>query len=256
LSPDSSGWASAGSHRYQDIDGHAAGERAAQKAIAGRNPQPIEAKPYTVILEPAALSEILSFLAWSLDAKAADEGRSAFAGKAGQQIGVPEIDLSSIPNHPQCPVAPFGADGMPSPTVQWIEGGVLRNLAHSRYWAQKMNRPYTGFPTNLIMSGSEASLEDMVASTEYGLLVTRFWYIRYVDPMKLLLTGMTRDGLFLIRDGRIASGVKNLRFNESPLRMLPRVRQLGVPQVVTVHGPAYLPAMKVDEFTFSSATAF
>lgn len=256
MAEDSSGWASSGSHRLDNVQVVATAERAAEKAAAGRKPKSIEAKPYTVILEPAAAAELLAFVAWSLDAKAADEGRSAFTGKLGSKLGVSELTIASVPDHPVCPGSPFAADGMPSPTVHWVRSGVLENLAHSRYWAAKMNRPYTGSPTNIIVDGRDATVDDMIQSTERGLLVTRFWYIRFVDPMKLLLTGMTRDGLFLIEDGRVVSGVKNLRFNESPLRMFERIVALGQPEAVRGYGAAYVPPMKVDEFAFSSTTAF
>lgn len=256
ISPTSSGWASTGSVRATDLDPVAVAERAAQKALQGANPQSVEAKPVTVILEPAAVAELLMFLAWSLDAKAADEGRSAMTGRLGTTIGVPAVTIRSNPRDPRCPTTPFDEDGMPLGQVTWIDGGILRNLAHTRYWAQKMGRAFTGMPTNVIMDGGDRSLSEMITGTEDGLLVTRFWYIRYVDPMKLLLTGMTRDGLFQIKNGEVQGGVKNLRFNESPLRMLERVVGIGRPEPVWLYRPALVPPLKVEGFTFSSATAF
>jgi len=256
IGPDSSGWAERFSWRRSDVDPVAAAERAAAKALAARAPEAIEPNRYTVILEPAAVAEFLAFLLWSLDAKAADEGRSAFSGKLGERILGENITLESRASHPECPGWPFGPDGAPTPDVTWVRNGVLENLAHTRYWAQKSGRPYTGTPVNLLVSGGEASLDELIASTEDGILVTRFWYIRFVDPMKLLLTGMTRDGLFRIRDGKIAGGLKNMRFNESPLRALNHVAALGRPEVCGDYYGAFVPPMKIEGFTFTSGTAF
>ncbi len=256
MSPDSSGWASDGAFRLQDVAHLDAARRAAQKAVAGRTPEPIEAEPSTVILEPAATAELLEFVAWSLDAKAADEGRSAFSGRLGHRIAVPGVAITSDPMHDQCPATPFDADGTPLPKVEWVADGVLANLSSSRFWAQKTGRPYTGRPTNLLMAGTDRGLAKMIEDTPSGILVTRFWYIRFVDPMKLLLTGMTRDGLFRIRDGRVAGGLKNMRFNESPLRMFERITGIGQAQVVAGYGRGMAPPLRVDGFTFSSGTAF
>jgi predicted Zn-dependent protease len=256
MTDNSSGWAEGISHAVADVDPNAVADRAVGKAVTARNPRDMEARPYTVILEPAALAEMLAFFAWSLDAKAADEGRSALSGKLGQRIGVDGLTILSDPTHPQCPGLPFIEDGMPTPTVRWVDKGMLANLSHSRYWSQKAGRPFTGQPTNLIMEGTDTPLQRLIAQTSAGLLVTRFWYIRFVDPMKLLLTGMTRDGLFEIRDGEIVGGVKNMRFNESPLRMFQNIVAIGKPETASGYGRGYVPAVKVDNFNFSSATAF
>lgn len=256
IGEDSSGWAAAEHEDWRTLDVEALAGRAASKALAARQPWAFEPRPCTVILEPAAVAELLAFLAWSLDAKAADEGRSAFSSKLGTQIAVPRISLRTEPTHPECPTMPFSGDGMPQPSVDWIRDGVLTNLSHSRFWAQKSGRPYTGRPVNMLMPGSDKSLDQIVADTDEGLLVTRFWYIRFVDPMKLLVTGMTRDGLFRVENGQIVHGVRNLRFNESPLRMLERVVEMGVPQRTAGYVPGLIPPLKVEGFTFSSATAF
>ncbi|HSV72334.1 MAG TPA: TldD/PmbA family protein [Chthonomonadales bacterium] len=256
IGPDSSGWAEHTSWKRSGIDPKAAAERAAAKAAAARAPEAIEPGNYTVILEPAAVAEFLAFMLWSLDAKAADEGRSAFSGRLGQRIVGENITIESRAAHAERPGLPFASDGMPTPDVAWVRNGVLENLAHTRFWAAKTGRPYTGTPVNLLIPGGDASLEDLVASTGDGILVTRFWYIRFVDPMKLLLTGMTRDGLFRIRDGRICGGLKNMRFNESPLRALNRVVALGRPEVCGDYYGACVPPMKVESFAFTSGTEF
>jgi predicted Zn-dependent protease len=199
---------------------------------------------------------MLEFMAWSMDAKEADEGTSAFMGKLGAGVAGTGITVSSQPDHPACPGAPFADDGMPSSTVDWVRDGLVANLATSRYWAQHTGRAYTGFPSNLLMQGGAGGLDDLVAGTSDGILVTRFWYIRFVDPMKLLLTGMTRDGLFRIRDGEIVGGLRNLRFNDSPLRMLANTVEIGTPVPAGTYLPALIPALKVDGFTFTSGTAF
>ena len=129
-------------------------------------------------------------------------------------------------------------------------------MVTSRFWGEKTGKPPTGHPTNLILEGGRSSLEEMIRATERGVLVTRFWYIRFVDPMSLLLTGMTRDGLFWIEKGRIRNGLKNMRFNESPFRTLKQVEELGSPVLTGEYLPALVPPMKVSGFTFSSGTTF
>ncbi len=256
ITDSSSGWAERSAVAMADIAPTAIAERAVGKALAARSPKDLEARPYTVILEPAAVAELLAFFAWSLDAKAADESRSALSGKLGERIGVPNLTIVSDPSRPQCPAAPFVEDGMPAPVVTWVRQGTLTSLSHSRYWAQKSGRSFTGRPTNLIMDGAESSLQKLISQTSAGLLVTRFWYIRFVDPMKLLLTGMTRDGLFEIRDGEIVGGAKNMRFNESPLRVFENIVAMGVQEPASGYARCLVPALKVDNFAFTSGTAF
>lgn len=254
MTEDSSGWAEQTHEEMHRITPEAVAQRAADKAETARHPQEIAPGDYTVVLEPAAIAELLAYMAWSMDAKTADEGRSAFAGKTGTAIGNEKVTLQSLPTHPECPAEPFFDDGMPTPDVTWIERGVLKTLAYSRYWAQKQGRVFTGHPSNLILPGGNQSVEELVTQIEDGLLIERFWYIRFVDPMQLLLTGMTRDGVYRIQGGRITHAVKNLRFNESPLVVLKNIRLLGKPQ--RVDGNMLVPPVVVDGFTFSSTTTF
>ncbi len=256
MTPTSSGWAAAESHKLVDGETERVVQRAIGKAQLAQDPKPYDPRPVTVILEPSALAELLSFFGYSLDAKAADEGRSSMSGKLDTRLGADFLHISSQPAHPEAPGSPFFHDGMAVPTVNWIEGGVLRNLSTSRFWAQKTSRPFTGHPTNLIMHGDSKTLDDLIASTADGLLITRFWYIRFVDPMKMLLTGMTRDGLYEIKDGKIVGGVKNLRFNDSPLRLFQHLVEMGVPERASGYPPAMVPPVKAEEFTFTSATQF
>lgn len=254
MAEDSSGWAEQTDEDMGNISPEAVAKRAADKAEAARHPQEVPPGDYTVVLEPAAVAELLAYMAWSMDAKAADEGRSAFTGKEGTAIGNELVRLQSLPTHPECPASPFFDDGMPTPDVTWIDGGVLQTLIYSRFWAQKQGKTFTGYPSNLILQGGDLSLEGLIEQVEDGLLITRFWYIRFVDPMQLLLTGMTRDGVYRIQGGRVTHAVKNLRFNESPLVVLQNVRLLGQEQ--RVEESFLVPPLVVDGFTFSSTTTF
>jgi predicted Zn-dependent protease len=266
LGSDSSGWAEAIANDVAQVDPVGTAWIAKQKAEASRNPVAIEPRKYTVILEPSAVAEMILFMLFSMDAKSAHEGRSGFAGKEGQQVASSLITLRNRPDHRACPGLPFmGGDwdwivpsnaGVPVPETTWIDRGVLKNLMYSRFWAQRTGHPYTGIPTNLIMDGGDLSVDQMIASLEEGLLVTRFWYIRYVDPMTLLFTGMTRDGLFKIEGGRIKHGVKNLRFNESPLKMLLNTTMVGRPTRTGMGLPNLIPPLLVKDFTFTSGTSF
>ena len=256
MSADSSGWSQRVGFRFDDADPLGAGETAVAKALQAREPREILPGEYTVILEPAAVADFFGFFGWTLDAKAAHEGRSAFSGKEGERVGAPGVSLYTQPDHPERPCDPAGEDGLALPRTAWIEGGVLRSLSYSRFWAEKTGHPFTGKPANLIMPGGEQSLEELIRGVKRGVLVTRFWYIRFVDPMSLLLTGMTRDGLFWIEDGEVRHGLKNMRFNESPLRCLERISALGQPARSGRYLGTYMPAMRVEDFCFTSGTAF
>jgi len=163
------------------------------------------------------------------------------------------VNLTSDPADPDAPGAPWGEDGMPTRKTAWIENGVVKNLRYSRFWAQKQGKEPVPAPANLILRGGNASLEDLISSTEKGILVTRFWYIRDVDQMSMLMTGLTRDGTFWIENGKIVRPVKNFRFNESPVAMLKNIQLMSKP-VRIQNGPFanLIPALKVKEFTFSS----
>ncbi len=256
MADDSSGWARTSGYRWDQLDPQTAARSAVEKALAARDPRDVEPGAYTVILEPAAVADFFGFLGYTMDAKAADEGRSAFTGKEGRRIGRETVTLSTQPIHPEVPTLRTADDGLPRPATTWIENGVLNTLSYSRFWAQKTGKPFTGRPSNLVMAGGEASLEDLIAGVERGLLVTRFWYIRFVDPMKLLLTGMTRDGLYWIEDGQVRHGLRNVRFNESPLRCLERIEALGHPARAGRYGGAYVPPLRIEGFQFSSGTSF
>lgn len=256
LTENSSGWAESVGSALDQLDVPAASRMALQKAEAAKDPTEVKPGAYTVVFEPAAVAGLTSIVGWTMDAKTADEGRSCWTGLEGAQVGVPALTMRSVPAHPILPTSPWGEQGIAASDTIWIEDGVLRNLIYSRFWAQEKGREATGRPANLVIDGSDATTEDLIAQVDYGLLVTRFWYIRFVDPMKLLITGMTRDGLFLIEGGRVTRGVRNMRFNDSPLSVIKKIRAMGQARPTTLHGLQVVPPMLVDEFHFTSGTSF
>jgi len=258
-----SGWAGATSHDWSRIRPAELGARAIEKARRSANPVAVEPGRYTVVLEPTAVGNLVQLIAGAAQARAADEGRSFFSKPGGgTKIGMKVVDervtLLSDPLDPDAYGSTFGGDGLPSKKLTWIENGVVKNLSYDRWWAQQQGAEASSFPGSLRMLGGTTSIEDMIASTERGLLVTRFWYIRPVDPRTILYTGLTRDGTFLIENGRVTRAVKNLRWNESPIFMLNNVEAMGVPVRVSASesgGPGQavvVPPLKVRDFTFTS----
>lgn len=258
-----SGYASAGGHAWTAVDPAALGRHAAQKALASRNPVAIEPGRYTVILEPRAVADFIPLLMGSLNARSADEGRSAFSkkgggSKLGEKIVDERITLVSDPFDPDLLGQPFDNDGLPLKRVVWIENGVLRNLAYTRYWAQKKGVEPNGAggggfgrnPAGLKLDGGTKSIEELVAGIERGVLVTHFFYIRSLDQRTVLLTGLTRDGTFLIENGKISRSIKNFRWNDSPLLSLARLADIG--KAEPVEAGLVMPALKINDFTFSS----
>jgi predicted Zn-dependent protease len=258
-----SGWAGASHHDWSRIDAAALGARAAEKARASRAPVAIEPGRYTVVFEPTAVGNLVQFIANALNARSADEGRSFFSKQGGgNKIGTKVVDeritLVSDPFDPDVAGSPFTNEGQPTRRSVWIENGVVKTLSYDRYWAQKKGVSPTASGGSLKMSGGTTSIEDMIASTARGLLVTRFWYLRPVDQRTILYTGLTRDGTFLIESGKITRAVKNLRFNDSPVFMLNNLEALGTPVRVSASedgGPGQavmVPPLKVRDFNFTS----
>jgi predicted Zn-dependent protease len=255
-----SGYATKGYNDISKLDVKKDTARAADKAVKSATAKAIEPGKYTVILEPAAGAVLLENLFYGLDARQADEGRS-FLSKAGggTKLGEKLVDeavtIYSDPQNAELPTSPWNGDGRPQEKVTWIDKGVMKNLYYSRFWAQKKGVKAIPAPGGVIMQGGTASLEDLIKSTEKGILVTRLWYIRPVDPQTLLLTGLTRDGTFYIENGAIKFPVKNFRFNESPIIMLNNLEALGKAER-TVSGESnssyLIPPMKIRDFTFSS----
>jgi predicted Zn-dependent protease len=258
-----SGWAGATHHDWSRIDPSALGVRATAKARQSVNPVAVEPGRYTVVFEPTAVGNLVQFIARALNARSADEGRSFFSlpggkNKIGQKVVDERVTITSDPFDPEVAASPFSGDGLPTQRVVWIENGIVRNLDHDRYWAQKQGRAPTGAGSGIRMSGGTTSLEDLIRSTQRGLLVTRFWYLRPVDQRTILYTGLTRDGTFLIENGKITKPVKNLRFNDSPIFMLNGLEAMGVPVRVSASeggepGQAIMvPPIKVRDFSFTS----
>jgi predicted Zn-dependent protease len=240
------------------LDGQRIASEAVNKAVRSRNPQPIEPGNYPVILEPQAVADLIGTLTGAFDARPAEEGRSAFSAKDGKtRLGEAmfneRINLYSDPNHPELPTAPSTNEGVPATRLSLVKGGVIENFVYSRYWAQEKKRDATAGPTNFILEGTQAptSMDEMIKGMKRGLLITRFWYVRLVDARTLVLTGLTRDGLWWVEDGQIKHPVRNLRFNQSVLAMLApwNVEAIGTPQRLA---PFLVPALRLSSFTFTS----
>ena len=255
-----SGWAGAEDNDWSKINFAEVSKRAIDKARLSRNPVAVEPGRYTVILEPQAVGDLVQLIAFYGDARSADEGRSPFVkqgggNKIGEKIVDSRITLLSDPMDPDLLAQPYDGDGLPLGRQVWIENGVLKQLYYSRFWAQKNNKQPTGSPSSLKMLGGTATIDDMIRSTPRGILVTRLWYLREVDPRTILYTGLTRDGTFLIENGKIAKAIRNLRFNESPLFMLNNIEALGRPMRLAgteAGGAVVMPPIKVRDFTFTS----
>jgi predicted Zn-dependent protease len=255
-----SGWAGADSQDWSRLDFAATAQRAIDKARLSRNPVAIEPGRYTVILEPQAVADLVQLLNFAMDARSADEGRSAMSKQGGgNKIGEKMVDervtIYSDPADPELLGSPYDGQGMPLQRQVWIENGVVKNLIYSRFWAQKQGKEPTGFPTTVRMVGGDTSMEEMISSTQRGVLVTRLWYLRQVDPRTVLFTGLTRDGTFLVENGRITRALRNFRFNESPLFMLNNIEQIG--RSVRIAGTEgggnlMMPPLKVRDFNFTS----
>ena len=275
-----SGWATAAGHRWAAIDAVDLAARATLKASRSARARPLAPGKYTVILEPAAVAEFLPMLGGAFDARAVAEGRSRYASPdgsspVGQTIADRRVTLKSDPFDARMPGLPwigavpgsvpnsggaffnFGAPDVrsvffPTKTTVWIERGVLKNLAFDPYWAARQGvAPTTGFSTSLVLEGEDRSLDDLVASTERGLLVTRLFYVRMVNPRSREATGLTRDGVFLIENGKVLHAVNIFRWNESPGDVLQRVDGLARAEA---HENVVVPAIRVRDFAFTSVS--
>ena len=258
-----SGWAGASHSDWSKIDPASLGERAIEKARRSSDPVAVEPGRYTVVLEPTAVGNLIQLLGFALNARNADEGRSFFTKPGGgNKIGLKVVDervsIFSDPADPEGYAYPFAPDGYATVRTPWIENGVVKNLSYDRYWAQKQGKEPTPLIRSIHLTGGSGSTEDLIASTKRGLLVTRFWYIRPVDPRTILFTGLTRDGTFLIENGKITRAVKNLRFNESPVFMLNNLEAMGTSVRVSASedgGPGFaivVPPILARDFNFTS----
>jgi PmbA protein len=269
LGATSSGWAKKSAHQWQELEPEILADRAARKALESTEPREVAPGKYTVILEPAAVLDLLGFLVLDFSGLAVLEKRSCFTGRVDQKLLGDDINIRDDAYHPTQGGAPFDGEGMPRQRVQLVESGVIKNLVYARQTAHKVGTTPTGHgfplpnefgeaPMNIVMEGGKASVDEMVRSTERGLLVTRVWYIREVDPFQKILTGMTRDGTFWIEDGKAQYGVRNFRFNQSIIEMLKQVEMMSTPQRAAGEESfeMVLPAMKVRDFNLTSTTKF
>ena len=255
-----SGWAGAEHNDWEKVDVAAASARAIDKARQSRNPVAIEPGRYTVIFEPQAVGDICQLIGFYADARASDEGRSPFVkegggNKIGEKIVDERVTLYADPMDPMVRAQPFDFEGLPLGRQEFVKDGVLTQLYYSRFWAKKQGKQATGAPTSFIMAGGTTSLDEMIRSTPRGILVTRLWYLREVDPRTILYTGLTRDGTFLIENGQVTRPLKNFRFNDSPLFMLNNLEAIG-PSVrlagTEAGGAVVVPSLKVRDFNFTS----
>jgi predicted Zn-dependent protease len=255
-----SGWAAADHPDWKQIDFAAVAKRAIDKARASRNPQKVEPGRYTVILEAQAVGDLVQLVGNYADARTSDEGRSPFVkqgggNKTGEKIVDNRVTIFSDPADPQLLAQPFDGEGFPIARQVWIDNGTLKQLYYSRFWAKKQGKQPTGAPSSLKMSGGSASIDEMIRGTERGILVTRLWYLREVDPRTILYTGLTRDGTFLIENGKVSRSAQNFRFNESPLFMLNNLEALGKAERLAgteQGGSIVMPSIKVRDFNFTS----
>lgn len=258
-----SGWVTRDFNDVSKFDSAEASFIAIDKALQSKNAKAIEPGKYTVIMEAAAAAELIQNMIFSMNARDADEGRSFLSKKGGatklnEKIVDERVNIYTDPWHPDAPSSPWSEEGLPYKKMDIIKNGVVANMFYDRYWASQKNVQPSPFPGNVIMEGGNASLEDMIKDTKRGVLVTRFWYIRMVDPQTLLYTGLTRDGVFYIENGKIKHPVKNFRFNESPVIMLNNVETLGKQSRIgraigpSAGGTFLVPNMKVRDFTFTS----
>lgn len=288
LAADSSGWQKANSPDVSHLDPLALAETAAKKALESAVPREIPAGKYTVILEPAAVLDIVGFMFWDYSGMALLDQRSFLTGRIGTKLFGDNITIRDDVYHPLQTGCPFDGEGIRRQRVPLVENGVVKRVVYARATAERMKRSdlrdhvgpiaATGhgfalpnemgeMPLNIVFGPPNTSqtqtvehptVEKMIASTECGVLVTRLWYIREVEPFEKILTGMTRDGTFLVENGRVLGGVRNFRFNESLIHMLSNVEAMSAP--VRSSGEEsfdmVVPAMKVKDFNFTEVTKF
>src|ERR1700691_1492888 len=269
LEDNSSGWAKANSADILNIDPDALFESASEKAAGSRKPQELPPGRYTAILEPPAVLDLMGSIFYDFAGTGVLDKRSCLNDRMGKKIFGDNITLWDDVYHPLQIGAPWDGEGLPRQKVLLVDRGAPKNLVYSRATETKMKTkpPGHGFtlhkefgeaPMNLVFSGGDKSLDDMIRATERGILVTRLWYIREVDPYEKVLTGMTRDGTFLVENGRVAGGIRNFRFNQSVIEALANVEMLG-PAVRATGEESFemvVPAMKINNFHFSEVTKF
>ncbi|MDQ6766230.1 MAG: TldD/PmbA family protein [Candidatus Eremiobacteraeota bacterium] len=265
IGSDSSGYAEGYSRRFDDLEPAKLAERAAKKAVASKTPRSLDPGKYTVILEPPAFREFIGYLSWiGFGAQSFEQGSSFMSGRLGQKIVGENVTIVDDYSHPMGNGIPFDFEGVPRMKVPLVERGVAKDVVYDSYYAAKLRHPNTGhalpapnsdgpMPLNIVVAPGATSVDEMIKAVSHGVLVTRTWYIRLVDQKQTMITGMTRDGLFLIERGRLTKGLKNMRFNESIIGALGRCDLASAPGRSESH---VLPAVKIEDFHFSSGTEF
>ena len=274
-----SAWDGAATRDFADVDVAAMDAGLAERLNWQSRRLELPAGRYETLLPPTAVSDMLIYLYWSAGARDAAEGRTVFSKqgggtRVGERLSAQPLDLFSDPGYPGMECAPFAVahasgrdssvfdNGLPSPRASWLSAGVLSALHSSRYSARLAGLPVAPAVDNLILSapGASASLDQMIASTKRGLLLTCLWYIRLVDPQTLLMTGLTRDGVYLVEEGEVTGVVNNFRFNESPVGMLSRVLEAGATERTLPRewgdyfNRAAMPPLRVEAFNMSSVS--
>jgi predicted Zn-dependent protease len=260
----SSGWASQVSSKIKDVNGVEVARVSVEKCINGLGKRKLDPGKYTVILEPTAVSDLIGYLGFGIDARSAEQGQSFLSkkgGKPGETLAgtplFPEfITLRSDPFNTKLPATPWGPSLLPNEKIYWIEKGVVKNMYWDRFWAEKAGKKPTPSPQNLVLDGQNNTTEDLIKSADKALLVTRFWYIRMLQPQTLQVTGLTRDGVFFVEKGRITGPVMNFRWNESPVRVLQNTKKLTQPIRVqgAEAGSSFAPAILATDFNFASVS--
>jgi predicted Zn-dependent protease len=269
MAPDSSGWAKASSPVHEEVKPIELAQLAARKASLSRNPREIEPGEYTVILEPAAVLDLVGQIFGDFSGTAIADQRSFLNDRIGERVFGENISIYDDVSFPLQTGAPFDGEGVLRRPLTLVKAGTPREIAYSRGAAAKADVDPTGHgfplpndageaPVNIVIAGGSASLEELIASTARGILVTRFWYIREVEPYEKVMTGMTRDGTFLIEGGQVVAGIRNMRFNQSVVELLRNVEALS-PTVRASGEEAFdmaVPAMKAHNFHFTEVTKF
>ena len=270
-------WAGTGTRDFRDVSVADLAADVQRKMGWSQRRVELPAGRYETLLPPSAVSDLMIYLYWTMEARDADEGRNVFArpgggNRIGERLAALPLTLRSDPGAPGLETAPFQVvaassgsasvfdNGMATPAVNWIENGVLANLIRPRAWALRTTAPATAAVDNLILEDPNATATqgEMLAATERGLLLTTLWYIREVDPQTLLLTGLTRDGVFLVENGEVTGAVNNFRFNESPVDLLGRALQAGLTERTLPREwndwftRAAMPTLRVPDFNMSS----
>jgi len=266
--PDSTGFAERYSTDIADLAGDAVGERAVEKARASAHPREVEPGTWTVILEPPAFGELFAYLLGHFSAQNFSDGSSFCSQGLDRTYFDERVNVSDDYANPLAPSMPFDYEGQPKMRVPLVEAGVVRNIVTDSYYAKKLDRPNTGHalpapntfgpqPLNIVIGTGTRSTGELIAGTKRGLLISRFWYIRPVDQKRAIVTGMTRDGTFLIEDGKITGGVRNMRFNQSIVEALGSVEFSNVQQRTGQYSYSLVvPTAKIEKFTFTSTTEF